>query len=120
MTRRIFIVLALLLVVGTAGLTTVGLTTRARGQRSLRAVLDRHEAEGRGSSFADLAALAPPVDRERQARLRAWMKRSVFLRGWRVERDLAWRLGPSTPPPAEVVASHEAFRADAEALETLF
>lgn len=120
MLRKILLVVALVILGSTVGLTLVGSATRADGQKALAAVLERHEAEGLGTSFADLAAMAPPVDRERQLRLRAWMKASgPCLVSFSANRDLAWRLTDGGEPPETVREAHEAFRPEIETLEAL-
>ena len=118
MLRKALIVLALVLLCSTVAFTIVGAAARSKGQEALAAVLERHEAAGLGTSFVDLAAMAPPVDRERQLRLRAWMKAPVDPRQreplerlhWRWERDQARRWTTSTTKrcTSAIVAAHGA------------
>lgn len=121
MLRTVLLVMALVLLVAAAGVAVVGGSIRSAGEERLAAVLEAHAAAGYGSTFADLAATAPPVDRERQARLWAWMKGNVpVLKPYSADRDLGWRLQPGAEAPQDALEVHEAFRAEVEALEALY
>lgn len=121
MLRTTLLVMALVLLAAAAGVAVVGGSMRADGRQRLAAVLAAHGEAGYGNAFADLAAMAPPVDRERQARVWTWMKANVPThKGYSAERDLGWRLQPGAEAPAKTTQGHEAFRAEAEALEALY
>lgn len=121
MVRRILLLLAFSLLVASTAFTAIGAKTRAEGQAALADVLARHEAAGYGTTFSDLAATAPPVDRDRQLRLREWMKQpSLRSVSFSVDRDLAWRLEEGGSPALALREAHEERRADMQTLESLF
>ena len=122
MPRRIPILAALALLLATTAVTLFGVAARNAGQQALAEVLARHDAAGYGTTAFDLAAMAPPVDRSRQARLYAWMKaqdaRTATYRV--VHRDPAWWRRDGAIPPDEAREAHGAFEPEIEALEALF
>jgi hypothetical protein len=122
MPRRIPILAALALLLATTAVTLFGVAARNAGQQALAEVLARHDAAGYGTTAVDLAAMAPPVDRSRQARLYTWMKaedaRTATYRV--VHRDPAWWRRDGVVPPDEAREAHRAFEPEIEALEALF
>lgn len=122
MSRRIPILVALVLLLATAAVTLFGVAARNAGQQALAEVLARHDAAGYGTTAVDLAAMAPPVDRSRQARLYAWMKaKEARTATYRVlHRDPAWWRRDGVVPPDEARKAHSAFKPETEALEALF
>ena len=121
MPRRILIVAAFAVLTSTAAVVVFGIASRSAGREELAEVLARHAAAGFGTSAADLAAMAPPVDRGRQERLYAWMRMAdEGSPAYSVQRDLAWWRRDGAAPSAEVHEAHAAFRPAIEALETLF
>lgn len=119
MRRPILILLALLGLGLVAGVPFIAAAHRRAAQQDLAAMLVRHDAEGLGASFVDLAAGSPPVDPLRQVKARAWMKAGVPPQAlgqgpW----TLAWRIDGGEPD-AKQREAHEAFRVSATEMRDL-
>lgn len=118
MPRRVPIIVSFVLLLSTAAVAVFGVATRSAGQKELAAVLAKHAAAGYGTSVADVAAMAPPVDRDRQERLWAWMR--AASPAYDVKRDHAWWYGAGAAPSEELRKMHAAYRPTIVELEALF
>jgi hypothetical protein len=109
--RKVFIALALLVVLAGMGVVVLGVRTRSKGQDHLRQVLARQASRGYGDSLDDLIAAAPRIDAARQQRCWEWIQaRAKLPSSYSKPLDETWYLASAAHPPEEDREWAEALR----------